>query len=70
MEEGATSGLKKGHNERDRQTDRQRQRDRETERDRDRETDQMKSNKSLLFINIQSIKMKIFLGYMGSRRYI
>ena len=53
-----------------RETDRQTDRDRETETERDRETDQMKSNKSLLFINIQSIKMKIFLGYMGSRRYI
>ena len=28
------------------------------------------SNKSLLFINIQSIKMKIFLWHRGSRRYI
>ena len=79
---GSNFGLKEGTYERDRQTHRQRQADRQTDRqtDRDRETEtkrhterqrqtnQMKSNKSLLFINIQSIK--IFLGYIGSRRYI
>ena len=31
---------------------------------------QIKSNKSLLFINIQIIKTKCFLRHMGSRRYI
>ena len=32
--------------------------------------DFFKSNQSLFFINIQSIKMTIFLWHMGSRRYI